>query len=71
MSTPEQGRAAYARRSQQVRAAMIAGQISVHHQACAVCQRGGLLRLGPGGAARQQCETERALFAALSQAREA
>ena len=52
-----------------VTAVELARRISEHHQVCRVCQRGGLLVLGPGGAVRERCATEAALLAALDRAR--
>jgi len=48
----------------------VARRISVHHQDCRTCQRGGRLTLRPGGLTRVRCEGERGLFAELGKAQQ-
>ena len=49
-------------------AAQLTRRISVHHQECQVCQRGGQLQITRGRLRRVACEVERALFTALARA---
>lgn len=48
------------------RAAVLARSISVHHQECKACQRGGNLGYGPRGVRRFRCRDEAALFSELA-----